>query len=273
MNEGRVRRLHFEMETTRIGAGMAAHRELNEERMAATLEALDRCRQVVERWDARLARAVATSAVREAINGPEFARRAAQVLGAPLEVISGEEEAYLSYLGVAGGLPEIKRPLVLDIGGGSSELIWMGDSGLEAHSLRVGAVSLTEDAARLAALEEGKHLFGRLSQEEGLTLVGVGGTATTLAAIELGMETYDPDRVQGFSIAVSEAWDIYDRLASLTLEQRMRVTGLQPSRADIILAGIQILLEIMRRCGKDHLVVGESDLLYGIIQSAGSRKL
>lgn len=268
VEKNRVRRVHFEMETTRIGAGTAAVRELGEEGMARTLEALSRFRSVMMERGVEKVRAVATSAVRETVNGQEFARRAAEVLGFPLEIISGEEEAYLGYLGAARGLPQVKRPLVLDIGGGSSELVWMEGQEVKAYSLPVGAVGLTEDPGRIQIVEDWDWLFKKLAGMPELTLVGVGGTTTTLAAVELKMEQYDPDRVQGYEMAIESVERIFDCLASLSLEERRRVKGLQPERADIITAGTRILLEVMRRSGKKKLVVAESDLLYGIVQGA-----
>lgn len=257
--------LHREIETTRIGAGTRATGWLSPEGEARTLAVLKRYREVLAAWLVDRTRAVATSAVREASNGAEFVKRASRTLGFPLEVISGWEEAYLSYQGAAHGLPGVKRPLVVDIGGGSTELTWLKDGKLQAHSLPLGAVGVTENPSLLNLLDDYQPLLAELAEQREITLVGVGGTATTLAAIEQGMTVYDPQRVQGYPLERAAVERIWRRLAELPLAERRLVAGLQPARADIILAGISILLEIMRRAGKDWLVVGESDLLYGIV--------
>ena len=257
--------LHREMETTRIGAGTRATGRLSPAGAARTLAVLRRYRGVLAAWQVGRARAVATSAVREASNGAEFAVRASRVLGFPLEVIGGREEAYLSYQGAARGLPGVERPLVVDIGGGSTELTWLRDGQLQAHSLPLGAVGVTENPSLLDLLDDYQPLLAELAEQRGITLVGVGGTATTLAAIEQGMTVYDPQRVQGYPLERAAVERIWRRLAGLPLAERRQVAGLQPARADIILAGIRILLEIMRRTGRDRLIVGESDLLYGMV--------
>lgn len=208
---------------------------------------------------------VATSAVREAINGQDLVNRA-QALGLKVEVISGQREAWYSYIGATHGFPGVNAPVVVDIGGGSIEFIWSELDKLQIHSIPVGAVRLTESPQVLQAVAESwSEVLEQVRLQPQASLIGVGGTITTVAAIEQGLNVYQPELIHGFVLNLAMVKQIERQLSSLSLEERRRVPGLQPERADIILAGIYLLRKIMELTGQKEIRVSESDLLQGII--------
>ncbi|MGB3960443.1 MAG: Ppx/GppA phosphatase family protein [bacterium] len=271
--------------TTRLGADLTRGGRLMEEAQGRTIEAvagfLERCRALgVERI-----RMGATSAVREAANGEEFSRRLKAATGLELEVFSGEREAGLSFLGVTGQLPLAAAgpTLVIDIGGGSTELIrGEGREIAAATSLPLGAVKLTESylpawqapvtplqfqclrqkvAEVLAGVEE--KFFTPAG--EPLLVVGVGGTVTTLAAIYLGVERYVPELIHGTLLPRERLEEILENLCRLDLDSRKKLPGLQPERAEIIVAGTAILTTLLQHFNLPEVVVSEGDILLGML--------
>lgn len=262
-----IKPLQLNLETTRIGQGIGSSRYLCLEAMERTLQVLLEYHKEMKKWGVIDYRIVATSAVREAENSEEFLKKASS-FGLNIEVISGKEEAELSYLGVKRGLSQVKNPTVVDIGGGSTEFIWSDAGELKVYSVPVGAVRLMENPEVFADIQKTwASLLEQMSSRRQSFLVGVGGTITTLAAIEQGLKVYQPELVHGYTLQRNKIETIYHKLASLTLEERQQIPGLQPERADIILAGISLLLKILRDTGETQLIVSESDLLQGIIWS------
>lgn len=225
----------------------------------AEAEALGACRVVV----------AGTSAVRDAANRAAFLRLIEEKCGLKVRVLAGEEEASYGWQGVLAGLPaDPVRTLVLDIGGGSTEFCWQEGGGLLSASLPVGAVRLTlsgrDDAALSAALAPVvTRLRGR-----SWDLVGVGGTITTLAAMAQRLERFDPSRVHGYLLSRREVEELLAALLAATLEERRRMPGLQPERADIIPAGARILRAVMQGLAAPAVRVSEFDLLHGIALAA-----
>lgn len=265
IEEGRLCCHYYGMESTRLGAGLKSSGRLSADGRARSLQVLKQYRQILDSLKVNQCRAVATAAVREAADGGEFIRMASAALGRQIEIISGQEEAELSYQGVVSGLPAIYCPLVLDIGGGSSELIWEENRVIRAFSIPLGAVKIAEDAARLRELEEWSELWTQLHSRSAQDLVVVGGTATTLAAIDLGLAKYQPELVQGYRLTRERIRAIANCLAEMPLPERRQVPGLQPERADIILAGIELLLALMDWTKQAAIIVAESDLLHALI--------
>ncbi|MFN8124293.1 MAG: Ppx/GppA phosphatase family protein [Thermoleophilia bacterium] len=241
------------------------------------LERLDACLQEYGRRmrDAGVTAGVAlgTSAVRDAPNRAEVADRIAERLGLPLTVLSGAEEAALAFAGARLAVSGDGTVLVLDVGGGSTELV-RGDAGgvRGAVSLQVGAVRCTEGflygdpptAAQLDALRRAvRPAFAAAVDRVGgpAPMVGVAGTVTTLAAIRAGR--YDPAVVHGSELTVDEVEGMVDRLAVLPLHARREVPGLDPARAPVIVAGAAIVACAMRAAGADRMEVSERDLLDG----------
>ncbi|HXZ58111.1 MAG TPA: hypothetical protein VEG40_11045, partial [Gaiellaceae bacterium] len=206
---------------------------------------------------------LATSSVRDAENGEAFLGEIEWSYGFTTRLLSGEEEAELTRRGVAGGRELAPDALVLDIGGGSTELI----TGRERTSIDMGSVRLTErflhsDPPAQAELDAGagavRELLPDLRPREA---IGVAGTITSLAALELG--EYDPERVHGFHLSREAVETQLGRLASLPLAERRELPGLDPERAPVIVAGAVIVDEVMKRYDLDELEVSERDLLHG----------
>jgi len=267
MQDNQIIPRQYKLQTTRIGQGVGNSRYL-------LPTAIDRTIRVLQEYSAEMnqigvdgLRTVATSAVREAENSSEFLNEADRI-GLNVEVISGEAEAQLSFVGVTRGLTGVTDPTVLDIGGGSTEFIWAEQGRLQVFSVPVGAVRLTENPlVSLGTQKLWLKVFEQLLTRKQTSLVGVGGTVTTLAAIEQRLAVYQPELVHGFILQRQVVRRILECLSSLPLQERQRVVGLQPERADIIIAGSTLLLEIMERMGKSEVIVSESDLLQGLIWS------
>lgn len=232
--------------------------------------------------------AVATSASRDATNSDEFLALL-EAEGVRPDIISGEREAYLTFLGATYGFCD-ERVLVVDIGGGSTELV-LGtacvlDDGryidLElVRSIDVGSRRVTElflradpptarelDEAAGWIAEELRGYFAAM-KERPREMVAVAGTSTSLAAIELALDPYDPERVHGYRLSGPSLLDILEHLAGLTLEERRRVVGLEPERAGVIIGGALILQAVMAYAGLSSTLVSEHDILYGMVLDLG----
>ena len=219
---------------------------------------------------------VGTMALRTAKNADAFVKRVKELTGLDLRVIPGEEEARLSYLAVLSGLPLDGGDLVtFDTGGGSTEFVYgRGAEMLRKFSVPLGAVRITEeffadDPVRPgsvdAAMDEIRKSLtggGVLCSPE--VIVGMGGTVTSLASVKFKMETYDPDVVQGSVLTLTELKEMAAMFASMTLEERKGVTGLQPKRADVILAGTCIVCAILDLLGASSFTVSDRGLRHGL---------
>jgi exopolyphosphatase/guanosine-5'-triphosphate,3'-diphosphate pyrophosphatase len=231
--------------------------------------------------------AVLTSAVRDASNGEEFARRVREDYGLDARVLRGEEEAQLTFLGAMAGRPAAREPtVVIDIGGGSTEfVIGVGRSAGFQTSLHAGVVRMSERhirsdppvPAELQALAEDVRatFLAGLPEEERLPLehgIAVAGTATSAAAIEQELDPYDPTRVHGFQLELASVELLLARLADMDEAQRRRVVGLNPDRAPTIVAGMILLIQAMRVFDLERVEVSEHDILYGgALRLAGFR--
>jgi len=219
---------------------------------------------------------VGTMALRTAKNAADFASRVKELTGLDVRIIPGEEEARLSYLAVLSGLPLAGGELVtFDTGGGSTEFVYgRGTEMVRKFSVPLGAVRITEeffadDPVRPgsvdAAVKEIRSSLtggGVLGSPE--VIVGMGGTVTSLASVKFKMETYDPDVVQGSVLTLAELKDMAAMFASMTLEERKGVTGLQPKRADVILAGTCIVCAILELLGASSFTVSDRGLRHGL---------
>jgi exopolyphosphatase / guanosine-5'-triphosphate,3'-diphosphate pyrophosphatase len=265
--------------TTRLGRSTDRTHHLDPDGVSRTLEVLAEYRDLIEAQGARKMRAIATQAVREASDRDEFVARASEVLGNPLEVLPGEEEGRLGFVGATTGIDEAEGPfLVIDIGGGSTELS-VGTTSFEGSvSVRVGAVRLTEQQLHSdpPAAEELSNAIALVDAylddvirempavRDAATLLGMGGTITTVAAVEIGLTEYDRDVIHHFVVTRPAAEDVFRTLATERLADRVHNPGLQKDRADIIVGGCCVLLAIMRRLDFKELTVCETDLLDGV---------
>lgn len=261
--------LYQAINTTRIGEGMAKnHGRLTPVAIQRTVQALMEFSAIAAKFSVDKHRVVATAAVRDALNGRELVELAQAKAGLVVKVISGEQEARLSYLGVIKGLAEVpSTAVVIDVGGGSTEVIWSsGEGRLAVESIPIGAVRATE-----AVLNEQQisltleRALSRVANARPQMVIGVGGTATTLAAMNLGLELYDAAQVHGYSLKKVEVNYWHRQLSAASPDQRKLIPGLQPHRADIILAGVTIIKIILDKLNLEQLMVSETDLLWGLI--------
>lgn len=254
------------LETTRMGEGMNQSRFLNKEAIDRTLLCLSHFREKLQEYRIDKYRTIATSAIREAENRDDFIYRVRAQTGIKVDVVNGEEEASLSYEGVVKGLDLPNPPLVVDLGGGSTEFICPDQTLL--LSVPIGAVKATEaDMTASQIIELLKPLAEYKQQLRNHPLVIVGGTATSLVAIQKGLIEYDAEKVHGEILNRGAIGDLYNLLERMPLALRRRLPGLQPERADIINKGALIILVIMEILGHKEMIVSETDLLEGIIWS------
>ncbi len=265
-------------QVTRLGHGVDANGSLEVESVERTWRVLTGYRSEIEEQGCEANLAVLTSAVRDASNGPEFAARVRDELGLDAKVLSGEEEAQLTFLGAMAGRPAAVEPtVVIDIGGGSTEfVVGTGRSAGFHVSTPAGVVRMSErhihsdppHSEELRALREDTRavFLEHLPAEERAPVrrgVAVAGTATSAASIEMELDPYDPERVHGHQLLLATVELLEARLAELTEEQRREVVGLQPDRAPTIVAGMILLSEAMNAMRLEEVEVSEHDILYG----------
>jgi exopolyphosphatase/guanosine-5'-triphosphate,3'-diphosphate pyrophosphatase len=267
VEDGRLRELHRETRITRLGEGVDARRRLLPVPVARVRNVLSDYRRTSESLGAERTLAVATSAVRDAENGEAFLGEVEWSYGFSTRLLSGDEEAELSRRGVGATPP---GTLILDIGGGSTELILDDDhTSLEVGSVRHTERFLHSDPPTRDELGACAHAVRTLLPDlEPQTAVGLAGTVTTVAALDLGLAAYDRERVDGYRLTLAGARAQLERLASLRLAERREVPALEPERAPVIVAGAIILAETLARYGLDAIEVSEHDLLDGAALAA-----
>jgi exopolyphosphatase/guanosine-5'-triphosphate,3'-diphosphate pyrophosphatase len=264
----------------RLGKGLDATGRLADDAIAASLAICREYRQVMDEHGVARPIAIATQAAREAANAADFIVPAEQILGAPIEVIAGTREAELAALSVVRSLPELAgtRYLVVDVGGGSTEIITVdGDRAVDRTSLPIGAVRLTErhlrhdppSAPEITALtaDIDRHI-GALALPRGVPVVGTAGTATTLAAIVLSLQRYDPVAVTGLKIAQDTVVALHGRLLAATVEARKAIPGIEPQRADVIAAGAAIFAGVLQLIDAPVLITCDRGIRWGLAYEA-----
>ena len=276
------------MRITRLGQGVDRSRGLAPEAVERTLAVLGDYRQVIDNHgvDPALIRMAATSACRDASNRDEFFDAAEQVIGVRPELLSGEEEARLSFLGATADLDPALGPfLVFDLGGGSTEFV-LGTSGpggeiLGARSTDFGCVRLTERyittdppaaedlSAAISYVDTwiDDVMIAIPDLDAAATVVGLAGTVSTVAAVEIGLPAYDRDQIHHFRLTKAAAEDVFRTLATERRADRLHNPGLEEARVDVIVGGCCALVAILRRLGRDEILVSESDILDGLASS------
>lgn len=269
------------MRVTRLGAGVDRSGRLDHEAIERTLSVMRDYREIMDRYQVAGVRIAATSASRDASNRSDFFSPATDILGTEPELISGEEEARLSFEGATADLAEGGRTLVVDIGGGSTEFV-VGVDDIEASlSTDMGCVRMTEkylhgDPPRPEELsnclgEVEQHLDDVAREVPGagsaVRFVGLAGTVTTVAAVEIGLAEYDRDAIHHFVLTREAAEDVFRTLATEAIEDRRHNPGLDPGRVDVIVGGCCILVGIFRYFGFSECIVSEADILDGLILS------
>jgi exopolyphosphatase/guanosine-5'-triphosphate,3'-diphosphate pyrophosphatase len=283
-----------QMRVTRLGEGVDTNRKLSPEAIERTLAVLRDYRARMDASDVKRARMVATSAARDAANSSEFLSAAAEVTGVTPELLSGDDEGRLSFRGATADLPAPDHDgthgagpgrveLVVDIGGGSTELV-VGTPGewdsVKVLSLDIGCVRVTErflrsdppteaeieEARRVvrAELERAKAFFALEPAER---IIGLAGTVSTLGSLSLGLADYERARVHHSVLSISDVDKWLYKLASETTSARKELPGMDPGRADVIVGGVLILSEVMSTFERATCLVSEADILDGMVAS------
>ncbi|WP_406148362.1 exopolyphosphatase [Streptomyces sp. NBC_01012] len=288
---GEFDELDRRMRIVRLGQGVDRTGRLAPEAIERTLEACREYAARIEELGAERIRFVATSASRDAENSDTFVRGVLDVLGVEPEVVTGDQEAQLSFDGATKelvGADHLEKPyLVVDIGGGSTEFVVGDDRVLAARSVDIGCVRMTErhlvvDGAvvdpptpdRIAAIRADIGAALDLAEESvpissAATLVGLAGTVTTIAAMALGLAEYDSEAIHHSRVSVEQVREITARLLASTHEERAAIPAMHPGRVDVIPSGALVLLTLMERTGAREVVVSEHDILDGIAWSTG----
>lgn len=270
------------MRITRLGKGVDRTGRLDPEAIERTLEVLREYRQVMDRYEVAGVRMAATSASRDASNRQDFFGPAEEILGVVPELLSGEEEARMSFLGATADLEDRDvLTLVVDIGGGSTEFA-VGTRDVESSiSIDVGCVRMTEKYLEHdpPTPEELSNCIGVVEQflddvarevplaGEAVRFIGLAGTVTNVAAVEIGLAEYDPDAIHHFVLTKDAVEDVFRTLATEKLADRVHNPGLERQRADVIVGGCCVLVEIFRYFGFSECLVSEADILDGLILS------
>lgn len=275
--DGDVEEVSRDMVITRLGQGVDRAGRFDPVALERTLSVLRRYVRRARALGAERIRVGATSAARDAANRDDLLPEVERLTGEPAEILTGEREAGLSFLGATRDLDAPSPFLVLDIGGGSTELVLGTDRPEAAVSVDLGSVRATErvgpsdppteeDVARLdavvdEALEEAER---RVAPGRAATLVAVAGTATTVQAIALDLERYDPDAIHRSELTLEEAERVSERLNAMTVAEKAALPVMAAGREDVIVAGARILLGVLRRWGFDRCLVSERDILDGL---------
>ena len=285
-----LRTVDRRMTITRLGQGVGATKRLHPDAIGRTLDVLREYREALERAGAERLRVTATSAARDAANRDDLLGPASEVLGTGAELLSGDEEGRLTFLGATTGLSEPGPYLVVDIGGGSTEFIVGTETPPGARgvpeveglmSVDVGCVRLTEAylhsdppapeelsqaiSVVAAYLEDVDRVLPAAGKAK--TLIGVAGTVTTVAAVEIGLPEYDAEALHHFRLTRAAAEDVFRTLATEPAELRRHNPGLEPARVDVIVGGTAVLVSVLRHWGFDEMLVSEADILDGLVRS------
>jgi exopolyphosphatase/guanosine-5'-triphosphate,3'-diphosphate pyrophosphatase len=279
VQDGKITVLEDRAEITRLGRGIGSDGRLGQEGIVSTLAALSGYAVLARVHEAPIF-AIGTEALRRAPNSADFLGRAGAILDTPVEVISGEREANLTFLAARYSFPHLaaQTMVVVDIGGGSTEIIVARHGTIDSCcSLPLGSVRLTERhihhdpalASEVAAVAA--EVAGHLActpfpdKAEQACLVGVAGTVTTLTAMAQELRSYDPQLVHGYRLTLPALKQQLDRLAASTHAERQAMAGLDPRRADVILSGGIILSEIANQVGREEILVSDRGIRWGLL--------
>ena len=275
--EEQLRDLARDMVITRIGQGVDRTGTIAPQALRRTLGVLQRYCRTARTLGAERIHLAATSAVRDASNRDELAMAVERLTGEPMEILSGKQEAELSFLGATRGLNASTPFLVLDIGGGSTEFAVGEGKPSGAVSAQIGSVRLTEryihtdppsyeelDRLELAVTSVLHQVEDRIPVHDAATLVAVAGTSTTVQAVAMGLPEYDPEVLHHSVLSRADAERVFRLLADMTTEERRDIPAMAPGREDVIPAGAAILVGAMKRWGFAEALVSETDILDGI---------
>jgi len=283
--QGLLNKLYINRVITRLGEGFSDNtRLLNSNAANRSIAALYDFSKVIKKFNVNKIRAVATSVVRESKNGEEFVKQVADKTGLAVEVISGEEEAKLTVLGVLNSVSvNANNCIIFDIGGGSTEYVHIRSSNIvNLVSTNLGVVHLTEEFLR-SEIETEQELANlsiyiketlqreledfEVIDKKDLILIGTAGTPTTLAAIELKLKEYNPELVNNFVLSEEMILSTIKKLLNIHKKDRAKITGLEKGREDILVAGALILIETLRKYSQNSVIVSNGGVLEGIAYS------
>jgi len=277
IENGKAEKIIDKNNIARLGEGLRKTGIISSEAMKRNIDAVCEFVKFAKDNGADEIIGVGTMALRTAKNSNDFIEKVKNTCGLEVEVIPGEEEARLSYLAVISALPvKDGNIVVFDTGGGSTEFIFgHGDNIIKRFSINLGAVRLTEEILKSEPVkdeeiemtyDEINRAFDEYDVKGDITqLVGMGGTVTSLGAVKHKMVQYNPDIIQGSKLEYNEILDQINLYKTKTIEQRKEIPGLQPKRADVILAGACIVKTIMDRFHVDNLIISDRGLRHGII--------
>ena len=275
VDDGQVREVDRQLTITRLGEGVDERRRLLPVAVARVRNALAEYRRAADASGAERTLVIATSAIRDAENGEAFLGEIEWSYGFTTRLLTGGEEAELTFHGATAGRAVVPGTLLVDVGGGSTELVVGGPEGIEfAASLDIGCVRLTErflrgappgaQAVRACRRFVRETLAERIPEPlRPCAALGVAGTVTTLATVDLRLAAEDPERVHGHGIAATWVEETLDRLAAMTADDIRAVRGIHPDRAPVILAGVVVVAEVLDRFGIAELEVSERDVMHG----------
>jgi exopolyphosphatase / guanosine-5'-triphosphate,3'-diphosphate pyrophosphatase len=278
--DGRLAEVARRLKITRLGEGVDERRRLLPASIARVRNVLTDYRREAEALGAERTLAIATSAVRDAENGEAFLGEVEWSYGFSTRLLTGHEEAQLTFRGISTAREIGAETLIVDIGGGSTELVAGGPDGLRFHdSLDLGCVRLTErflhsdpprDQELRACAEAARALLAERVPDDVRpgTAIGVAGTVTTLAALDLGLAQYDAERIHGYVFTRDSVETQLQRLAAIPVAQRREIPALEPERAPVIVAGAVILREVLGHFGLDRIEASERDILDGAALAA-----
>lgn len=270
-----------EMRTVRLGEGVDATGEFSSDALARTFQACGEYAELIREHQVEQLRFIATSASRDVSNRDEFIHGVEAIIGVQPEVISGDEEARLSFVGATSGFDPLPNApiLVADIGGGSTEFVMPDSQGkLIARSINVGCVRMTEryllsDPPTLNEIERTVDTLNRellavkevLPTDTAQTFIGLAGSVTTIAAMALGLDSYDADAIHGTTLSRDQVEVITEQLVAMSRADRARLGFMHPGRVDVIGGGALVLREAMRALDLERVLVSEHDLLDGVV--------
>ena len=284
VENGHVTEVERRSRVTRLGRGVDLSRQLSAEAIEAVCDAIGDYVALHQEAGAEAVVAIATSAVRDAANGGAFIAELRERFALPARVLDGEEEARLTYLGATSERPPAETTAVVDIGGGSTEVVFGSGDRISFHaSLQAGVVRHTErhiskdppmtDEMEALAADVRALIQNALAEAPtgARTGIAVAGTPTSLAALDLGLDPYDPRRVHGHRLSLEAIQRLLSQLSARPLARRAEMVGLHPDRAPTIIAGVVILIETMRALALGEVEVSEHDILYGTALDAAVR--
>ena len=278
-NNGKIENRKKYVNTTRIGQGVDKEGYIREEVLQRNINALEEFANICKVEECQAIYCMGTSALRDSKNGNVFVNRAKQKTNINVEIISGNEESNLGFMGVLEGLDTDEQILVIDIGGGSTEFILGDREGIKfAKSENVGALRMTEkflakdpiDTNEFSNMSkfiysEIKDTIDYIKSKQIKKIVGIGGTITSLSAMNQELEVYSMEKIHNSEVSIENIKDILQNLKQMTLNDKKTLKGLQSKRADIITAGVEILNIIMENLEIEKIIVSEYDNLEGLM--------